>query len=160
MKHLTRFLLSLLCLGASFALLPGQAAFVATGANSDEGATQLSLSVGQLTFLHFSAPGGVVAQGVQQPFFVVSVEDVNALPFNCSLYPNPTAADLTLKVSELPVPDLTFRLYDLNGRTLASGPVADLETRIPTASLRPATYFLLVNDGRGGSLSFKIVKTQ
>lgn len=160
MKHVTRFLLSLLCLGASFALLPGQAAIVATGANSAEGATQVSLSVGQLTYLNVSAPGGVVAQGVQQAFYVVSVEDVNALPFHCSLYPNPTAADLTLKVSELPLTEVSYRLYDFYGRTLASGPVADLETRIPTASLPPATYFLLVTDGRGGSISFKILKTQ
>lgn len=160
MKHVTRFLLALFWVGASFALLQGQAGIVATGANSAEGATLVSLTAGQVAFLNVTAAGGSVSQGVQQPHYLVSVVEAPSLSLSCLLFPNPVEGDLTLRIEDFPSHELFFHLYDLNGRLLATGPLTTNDTCIPTASLPPATYLLRVSDGRSGSLSFQIVKTR
>jgi hypothetical protein len=160
MKHATRFLLALFWVGASLIPLQGQWTLAAAGGDSSGGGGSVNFTAGQIAYLAVETPQGAVLQGVQQPFFIVSVKEVKRLEINCLLYPNPVENELTLKIEDFAAQDLRYQLFDLNGRLFAAGPVTTAETTIPTSALQAGNYLLTLRDAEGGLISFKIVKTR
>jgi hypothetical protein len=120
----------------------------------------VTYTVGQVAYLQANTISGAVFQGVQQPFYIVGVEEVSGLDISCSLFPNPTGDQVTLTVNGFSNQPLRYQLYDMHGRLIASSDIQGSETTIPLQDLPAATYILTVKDEHNGMLSFKIVKTQ
>ena len=107
-----------------------------------------SQSIGQIAYTTYQSDSGRLNQGVIQPYqiSVLSGEEVKDIQLNFKAFPNPVSNILNLEVENYNSQQLTYQLFDLNGRLLASKKILQSLTEISTADLPPATYFLHVID--------------
>lgn len=164
MRHKKLYLSLVLLLGLGLTGLHAQESFNASGGNASGSGGSVNYSVGQVVYTTNSGTTGMVSQGVQQPFeisVITGFEDIKWMNLNCSVYPNPTTDYLTLKIdvsASIPIRNLSYQLYDMNGRLLGSGKLKSHETQIVMANLVPETYLLEVFDQNKIVKSFKIIK--
>ena len=158
MKH-KKMKLCVLLLGFGITAHAQQASTAAGGDASGSGGT-VAYSVGQVVYSTNTDATGTVSEGVQQAYeiFTVGIKETE-LNISLSVYPNPTANNLTLQASDVELSTLNFQLYDMQGKLLSSGKVAAEQTQINTSSLPPATYLMhVVNQENKKVQSFKIIK--
>ena len=128
------------------------------GGSGSEGT--VAYSVGQVAYTTNTGTSGTVSQGVQQAYeiFTVGIKEPE-LNVSASVFPNPTADILTLRIIDYNNEQLSYQLYDMHGKLLKNGQVTTQQTQITTASLSPATYFInIVNQENQKVQSFKIIK--
>ncbi|MFT7055972.1 MAG: hypothetical protein ACJAR3_001602 [Roseivirga sp.] len=117
-----------------------------------------SYSMGQVFYTAIAGVNGSAMHGVQQSYDIsttLGIED-ETIALELSVYPNPTADYLNLKVDD--ADQLTYQLYNSQGRMLGSNAVRSNSTSIDLASQPSATYFLIVlKDGRKIK-TFKVIK--
>jgi hypothetical protein len=119
-----------------------QAAVSAGGDATGIGGT-VAYSIGQVACLYLADASGSVAQGVQQPFEIVSVGISAAnIPVSVGVFPNPTADDITLELQVEIEGAWTFQLFDSFGKLLEGGDIASGKTHIGMQGLPAATYYL------------------
>ena len=174
MRHKKLKLSAVLLLGLGLTGLQAQETIPATGGNASGSGGTVSYSVGQVVYTTNSGTTGTVAQGVQQPFeisVVTGLEEAKGINLNCTAYPNPTTDYLMLKVENYDNENLSYQLFDMNGKLLETKKVTGKQTSIVMSNLVPATYFVKVyavgrNDRTGVTegnkevKTFKIIKTQ
>ena len=159
MKHKKTFMSAaflLLGLGG----LHAQENAVTTGGEVTGAGGTASYSVGQVVYTTNTGTNGSVAQGVQQAYeiFTVGIKETE-LNISLSVYPNPTADNLTLQISDYNNEKLSYQLFDMQGKLLNNGQLTAQQTQINTASFPPATYFInVVNKENKKIQSFKIIK--
>jgi hypothetical protein len=128
----------------------------AAGANGS-----VSFTVGQTNYNTFLSSSGSVMQGVQQPFDIYVVADLdpnNEITLICEAYPNPATDFLILKVIRNPLENLNYQLIDMNGKLLEEKSIEEAETNISLQHYQPATYFLKVTSNIKEIKTFKITK--
>lgn len=160
--QLKRFkLCAILLLGLGLTGLQAQESVNATGGNASGNGGSASYSVGQVAYQIHTGTNGTVAQGVQQPYeisMVTGIEEAKGINLSVSAYPNPTTDYLQLKVESKKLKDLSFQLFDMNGKLLQSKKITGNQTSIVMSNLVPATYFVKVIQGNKEIKTFKIVK--
>lgn len=156
--QLKRFAMLILGLGVSG--LKAQQSVNSTGGNASSTGGSLSYSVGQMFYTSNLGDSGSVAQGVQQPFeiSVLGVEDSAMLDITIVAYPNPTADQLTLLIKDFDLSDLSFQLFDMQGKMIRKQIIKTNRTQISMNSLPVATYFVKINQGSKHLKTFKIIK--
>ncbi|MEI7508430.1 MAG: T9SS type A sorting domain-containing protein [Flavobacterium sp.] len=120
----------------------------------------VSYSVGQIVYTTNSGSSGSAAQGVQQAF-EISMLDIKNTTFNVTLnvFPNPTADNLTLQISNFNNEKLSYQLYDMQGKQLDNRQITTQETLVNTSTLPSSIYFIYVIDQDNKKVqSFKIIK--
>jgi len=160
MKH-KKIKLSVLLLGIGITAQAQQATTASGGDASGSGGT-VAYSVGQVVYTTNTDASGTVSQGVQQPYeiFTVGIKETE-LNISLSVFPNPTAYNLTLQISDYNNEKLSYQLFDMQGKLLNNGQVTAQQVQINTANLPPATYFInVVNQENKKIRSFKIIKIQ
>jgi len=160
MKH-KKIKLSVLLLGIGITAQAQQATTASGGDASGSGGT-VAYSVGQVVYTTNTDASGTVSQGVQQPYeiFTVGIKETE-LNILLSVFPNPTAYNLTLQISDYNNEKLSYQLFDMQGKLLNNGQVIAQQVQINTANLPPATYFInVVNQENKKIQSFKIIKIQ
>ena len=117
-----------------------------------------SYSVGQVVYTTNTGTNGSVAQGVQQPYEISVITGINETAINLEMivYPNPTKNYLTLKVEDNV--NLSYQLYDLQGKVIEDKKVTADNTTIKMEALPKATYFLKVTDNNKTVKTFKVIK--
>ena len=162
MRHKRLKLSAVLLLGLGLTGLQAQETIPATGGNASGSGGTVSYSVGQVVYTTNTGANGSVAQGVQQPFEISVVTGIEQTAINLviSAYPNPTTDFLQLKVESEKLKDLSFQLYNMQGKLLQNKKIEGNETSIVMSSLVPATYFVKVVQGNKEVKTFKIIKTQ
>ena len=161
MRHKKVKLSVILLLGLGLTGLQAQEAIPVSGGNASGSGGAVSYSVGQLVYTTNTGTSGSVAQGVQQPYEiseVTGIEEVKGITLQCSAYPNPATDYVKLKVENYETKNLTYWLYDINGKLLESKKIDGSETFINMEILVPATYFLKVIDNNKEVKTFKIIK--
>jgi len=159
MKHkriITSLAFSLLCLGG----LHAQESPTAAGGEATGAGGTASYSVGQVAYTTNTGSNGSVLQGVQQAYeiFSLGIKETE-LTISLSIFPNPTAANLTLQVSNYNNEKLSYQLYDMQGKLLNNGKIVAQQTKINTSSLPTAAYYVnVVNQENQKVQSFKIIK--
>lgn len=138
--------------------LQAQVSMNAAGGNATGDGGSVSYSIGQMAFSANAGTNGSVTEGVQQPY-EISVLSVSEQAENISLsaYPNPSTDYLYLTSSE-EISDLSYQLFDMNGRLLQSEKIVGNQTNIYMQDLVSATYFVKVNQGNKTVKTFKIIK--
>ena len=134
---------------------------LAAGGDATGSDGSVSYSLGQIDYIYATGSGGSANQGVQQPFEifeVLSTEEVNHIQVVAGVFPNPTVNNVTLVIKNVPVDDMSYHLYDMNGRMLLEQKLRDSETMIPMERFASATYFLSVVDQGSLLKTFKIIK--
>lgn len=161
MRHKKLKLSAVLLLGLGLTGLQAQESVNATGGNASGGGGSVSYSVGQVVYTTNTGTNGSVAQGVQQPYeisVVTAIEEAKGINLLISAYPNPTTDYLTLEVKDFELTNLSFQLYDINGKLLQSEKITGNQTSIVMSNLVPATYFVKVIQGNKEVKTFKIIK--
>lgn len=156
MKKLKASVLFLIFSGAIHA----QEATLSAGNNASGQGGTVNYSVGQIAYTTHSGINGSSAQGVQQPFEIMAVVgvEIKEIQLELSVYPNPTAHFLTLKIGNYTQENLSFQLTDLEGKLISSDLITKDLTQIPMNQLPAAGYFLAVNAGGQLIKNFKIIK--
>jgi hypothetical protein len=154
-----KFLTTTVCM-LSFVMAQAQTTVNTTGGNASGTSGSASYSIGQLVYTTNASSSGSVAQGVQQPYEILTVGlNENEPKISLSVFPNPVADNLILQLNELEQSTLTFQLCDAQGKQISKGQVTSKQTRINTASLATATYFIhVVNQENKKVQTFKIIK--
>lgn len=137
-----------------------QESTVASGGDVDGAGGSASYSVGQVFYTTNSGAGGSVAQGIQQAYVVsvLSNPSLTTLNLRVQTYPNPTTDQIVLSVEDLALQDLSYALYDLNGRVLASNRIRQSAIPISLQHLPSGVYLLKVNQNNTELKNFKIIK--
>ena len=154
-------LTALFLLGLGLTGLRAQTSVNATGGDASGSGGSASYSVGQAVYTPHTGIDGSVAQGVQQPFEIsriTGIEEAKGIELSLSAYPNPTAGNLILSIGEFDVSNLTYRVFDMQGKLLRSAKITDNRTDIAMNDLVPATYFVRVSRGNEEVTTFKIMK--
>ena len=138
--------------------LQAQVSVNAAGGDATGDGGSVSYSLGQMAFSANAGTNGSVTEGVQQPY-EISVLSVVEQAENISLsaYPNPSTDYLYLTTSD-EISNLSYQLFDMNGRLLQSEKIVGNQTNINMQGLVSATYFVKVNQGNKTVKSFKIIK--
>jgi len=157
MKHkktMTSVAFLLLGLGG----LHAQESPTAAGGEATGSGGTASYSIGQVVYTTNTGTNGSVAQGVQQPFEISTTVGINetSIHLEMSVYPNPTTDYLTLKVEDNS--NLSYQLYDLQGKVIENKKVNANSTIITMEALPKATYFLRVTDNKNTVKTFKVIK--
>lgn len=164
MKNKELTLCFLIIFGFGLTLLRAQEAIPAAGGNGTGSGGTISYSAGQVVYTTNNGTGGSVSQGVQQPFeisIVTELEQGNGITLQCSVYPNPSADFVRLKVDASAtnsIQNMSFQLYDGNGKLLESRIIIDIETSVDMSHLVKAPYFLKILQNNNPLKTFKIIK--
>ena len=145
----------------SFAKSYSQVNTTVSGGNATGTGGSSSYSIGQITYTSQTSSGGLITLGVQQPYEIVSLgkNDFEEINLVMSAYPNPTMDLLNLMVSDNKWNNLTYQLFDLNGRTLLNlQKIKVPETSVSMQELPQGIYFLAVNNENKTIKTFKIIK--
>ncbi len=152
---------SLLMLFLGLVGLSAQEVIPASGGNASGSGGSASYTVGQLMYRTNIGANGSVAEGVQQPYeisTVTGIEEILGIDLISSVYPNPTADFLTLRVEGYDNMDLFYQLFDISGRLLDNNKVKEYETMINMVRFTAGTYFLKITDNKQDLKTFKIIK--
>jgi hypothetical protein len=148
-------------LGLGLMGLQAQKSVNSTGGNASGSGGSASYSVGQAVYTSNTETGGTVAQGVQQPYEIwveTTIEEAKGINLLVTAYPNPTTDYLTLRIDEFDISNLSYQLYDMQGKLLRNEKITSNQTRIVMSNLAPATYSVKVVQGNKEIKTFKIVK--
>jgi hypothetical protein len=87
-------------------------------------------------------------------------ENLINILLDVNIFPNPTSANVVLKISNVPFDEFDFLLYDLLGRLIMKQKVKSNETIIQMDKLVDAMYVLKINRNNREVQTFKIIKNQ
>ncbi|MBS4012278.1 MAG: T9SS type A sorting domain-containing protein [Bacteroidetes bacterium] len=142
-------------------VLFSQDVITTSGGDGSGSGGSVSYTVGQVGYTSIESEDGTITQGVQQPFeifVIVSIDEAADINLIFEAFPNPTAGILTLKILNYNSENLSYKLYDFNGRKVEAKSIDMLETKINMVNLPTSTYFLKIFDGNKEIKTFKIVK--
>ena len=99
-------------------------------------------------------------QGIQQAYVITTLSnpELTALMLSVQTYPNPTTDIIVLALTNVELTDLSYVLYDINGRTIANALVNQAQTQIGMQNLTSGVYILKVNQNNAELKTFKIIK--
>lgn len=141
-----------------------QASYAQQSANSSGGVTSgstgtVSFSVGQVFYNTNTGATGKVEQGVQHAYEVMITKTSIAVEsINLYVFPNPTLDYLTLQTGNYKRENISYRLYDTQGKLLESKTILDAQTLINMKEFPVATYFLKIIQANQEIKTFKIIK--
>jgi len=163
MRHKKLKLSAVLLLGLGLTGLQAQESINATVGDASGSGGSASWSVGQIVYTINTGTNGTVAQGIQQPYeisVVSAIEEVKGISLSVTAYPNPTTDFLQLKVESEKLKDLSYQLFDINGKLLQTKKLTGTETQIDISSYVPSTYFVRVIAESKSIKTFKIIKNK
>lgn len=150
--------ISLFC----FSGIQAQQTTLSSGGVATGNGGSMSFSVGQIVYTTYTGSTGNMAQGVQQPFEIMGVLGVDGLSeinLNLVAYPNPTSDFLKIDMNDSDFKDVTYQLYDINGRLLSNKKLSNSKTEINMKQLSSAIYYLKIMKNQKPVKILKIIKT-
>jgi len=141
--------------------IQAQEAVSTGGGNASGTGGTVSYTIGQVAYTTQSGSGDTITQGVQQPFeiFVVTaLEQAKDITLQFLVYPNPVSEYVKLEVENYKIENLSYQLYDVNGKLLVTSKIENSETSITMSSLASGTYLLDVFQSNTNIKTFKIIK--
>ena len=149
----------ILCFGLTG--IKAQEAVTTAGSVASGSGGSASYSLGQVVYQTHTGANGSVTEGMLQPyevFTVTGVEEIKGINLNISAYPNPTAGSLTLSINGSRIPNLSFRLYNMQGKLLQNKKITGNKISIAMGTLVRAPYFIKVIQGKKEIKTFEIIK--
>jgi hypothetical protein len=146
---------------ASYSYLVAQESTNAAGGNSSGTGGSVSFSIGQVFYQTYDSPTSSITEGVQQPFEISthsSVPQTEGIELIATAFPNPTLGYLSLNIENFDISNLSWYLFDNNGKSLTYNQISSSETSIDMTQLVPATYYLKVMKNDQEIKTFKILK--
>ena len=139
-----------------------QESVATAGGNASGTNGNVSYTVGQVVYKTYTGTTGSVAQGVQQPFEIQTVLGAENFNINLQLavYPNPTTNWLQLEVRNTDFANLSYQLFDLNGKIILNEKITAETSTIQMERLPAAIFLLKVVSNNKEVKTFKIIKKE
>jgi Secretion system C-terminal sorting domain len=120
----------------------------------------VACSIGQVVYVTSTSSSGSVAQGVQQPYTILttSVNNETKSAILLSAFPNPTTDWLNLNIADFNAANLNYQLIDLQGKVICEKKIAESDTKISMLDQAEAVYYLNILQNNQLIKSFKIIK--
>ncbi|MEI8202352.1 MAG: T9SS type A sorting domain-containing protein [Bacteroidota bacterium] len=140
--------------------LYAQQGTVGSGGESSGTGGKVSYTIGQIDYLTETSTGGTITQGLQQPIEIYVYTGIEETGINLitTVYPNPAIESVTLKVDNGLLTNLSYQLFDIQGKLISKNIIANTETLIDLSQLASAKYFLKVTKNDKELKTFKIIK--
>lgn len=137
-----------------------QQSVVSSGGDINGTGGSISYSIGQLAYSAHIGENGSITEGVQQAYeiSVISGIEINNINLEISAFPNPTNDYLNLNIKNKEFNNLSFYLFDNNGRILHNVEIKSNTTQIDMSSYPPAVYFIKITSNEKEIKNFKIIK--
>lgn len=158
-----RFVVLMLCLSATSAFC--QSAFPTMGGGVSGNGGSLSYTVGQLA-VSFDKRWSTNAEhvkkslfeGVQQTYSIseISIDGVEPISVKVNIAPNPTTDKIRITL-ELPMDNLYYELYTLNGNRIKRDKIWNTEQTIDMGGLPSGSYLLRMVAGKKEN-NYRIIK--
>jgi hypothetical protein len=161
MKKRFVLVIVLILSSAPISCLFAQESTNSSGGNNFGTGGSVSFSIGQVFYETNVSPNASVAEGVQQPYEISthsSVPQTEGIELIATAFPNPTLGYLSLNIENFDISNLSWHLFDNNGKSLTSNQISSSETSIEMTQLVPATYYLKVMKNDQEVKTFKILK--
>lgn len=131
----------------------------ATGGDAFGIGGSVAYSVGQIVYTTNSSITGSEAQGVQQPYEISIVLELgeSLMGIDLQVYPNPTNNFLTLNLEKNELSNLSFQMFDANGKVIESKKITSPTETICMENLPSAMYFLKITNSKEIK-TYKIIK--
>ena len=123
----------------------------------------VSYSIGQVFFTYVGQKSFYnLAQGIQHRELVeaaIKPDDIEVMP-QIFIFPNPTVdfVNVSMKGFESEKGNLTYDLFDLQGRIIKQNKIERTETQINLSQLRTSIYILQIYVDKKVLKTFKIIK--
>jgi len=146
---------------ASWIAINGQSTIPSSGGKADGTNGNVEFTAGQIAYTSIYGSEGVLLQGVQQPYEITIITDINIpgdIKLSFSVFPNPASDFLKLKIDNYIIDNLWYILFDLSGHIIAKTRIHGNETIIPMDHLSSSIYFLEVSENNNVIKVFKIIK--
>ncbi len=133
---------------------------VSSGGDASGSGGTASYSIGQVSCSNFSNSNGSVNEGVQQPYEIITLTKSNTrgLDIICSVFPNPVTSYINLKIETNDIENISYQLFDMQGKLLTSQKINSQNTLIPMENFASAGYFLKLKSNNKEIKSYKIIK--
>ncbi len=140
--------------------LYAQQGTVSSGGESSGTGGKVNFTIGQIDYQTETGTNGTITQGLQQPYeiYVYTGIEVAGVNLVSEVYPNPTNGSLTLKIDENLLGNLTYQLFDVEGKLISKNSIVSSETKIDMSLLASAKYFIKVMSSDKEIKTFKIIK--
>ncbi|MBN2819885.1 MAG: T9SS type A sorting domain-containing protein [Bacteroidales bacterium] len=140
--------------------LSAQVAVVASGGVA-KGDGSISYSVGQTFYTTSKGSNGSETKGIQQPYeisVIMELEKSKEMKLNIVVWPNPVIDELALIVEEPEISNLSYQLYNIEGKLLNEENINNNRTNIIMNKHPKSMYFIKVFCGKKEIKVFKIIK--
>ncbi len=118
-----------------------------------------SFSIGQVVYTSNTSPSGTIEQGVQHAYEIYTVStDHTEAKLNAKVFPNPVNGNLNLQIDGYKDKNLSYYLFDTNGKLIGTEPIEDTTTNIETKHLPQAVYLLELRSKTDRISCFKIIR--
>lgn len=154
-------LISILIIGLYLTTVNGQDVISTSGGDAIGSGGSVSYSVSQLVYTTNTGANGSLAQGVQQPYEIspaIGFEEIKGVTLKYRVYPNPTMNSLQLFVEDSAFENLSFALFNLNGKLLDTKKISSTITTIKLDEFVPSVFLLRVSGDSKEIMTFKIIK--
>lgn len=141
-----------------------QSVNVTTGGSISGDGGSVSFTIGQTFYLVASGTEGSFIQGVQQPFEISTLTDIDetkAINLTCLVFPNPVQDYIQIKINSTLLQKgeyLKYQLFDLNGKLLVSEISQSEISQIKIGNYAASIYVLNILNNDRLIKSFKITK--
>jgi hypothetical protein len=140
--------------------LQAQQVLSSAGASATGVGVQLSWTIGEPVIETFTGTTAILTQGFHQSRLTVTAIDPTLFPeLDLSVYPNPVSTSLQLQISGDRQLNLTYRLYNIEGKAILSKEIENFPEVIKMELFSSGTYLLKVfRDGTTPLKTFKVIK--
>lgn len=138
-----------------------QESVVVSGGNASGTGGSSSYSIGQIVYTSLPGIKEYILQGIQQPYEITTLgnDEFTGINLVMTAYPNPTTDILNLVVVNDKLNDLSYNLFDINGKLISGNlKITSSETSVSMQKLNQGIYFLAINDHNKTIKTFKIIK--
>lgn len=141
--------------------LLGQSNTIPSGGDASGAGGSVSYSVGQVDFISANSSAGAFTQGVQQPYeiFIVTDIDETETALTINVFPNPVNDFVYVSIPSEQVDGCSYTLTDVHGKLINSQKFFDPQTLINIQELAEGVYILKILPNGNSLKSLKIIKT-
>ncbi|MBN2772131.1 MAG: T9SS type A sorting domain-containing protein [Spirochaetes bacterium] len=141
-------------------ILSAQNSFSSTGGDASGTGGTLSFTLGQVSDDYSESPGLNISEGIQQPYEIFIITEINDefSDLSLSVFPNPTTYCLELNIENNDSKEFTCILFDSQSKIVINESFTDASIKLETSSLPAGTYILKVLCENKHIQSFKIIK--
>ena len=154
MKRRQIVLIALLTTGTVY----GQEVISSQGDSYSNANGSLDFTIGEVVINTETDGSNVITQGFHQTNWNFLGVDDHSSNYDAIIYPNPTLDVLNIRASSFE--NVTFTLYDAQGKLILQDVLTAIETSVQVSELPMGSYSLTLNNEAQKLKTFKLVKTQ